>query len=188
MKTVLIGLMAVCLLAIPVSAERHRYSSHHDVSTDGMSLNIQDGELIFTPSDKDIDEEVRITEKHELFVNDHSVRLDADQQKLVDEYYEQMTALIESAKKVGLEGAKVGVQGAALGVKAVACVFKLLSPDYDTDDLEREMEKEAAKIEAKADKLEDKANKIEKQADRLEDLHDEMCDEIPELDELDWFR
>lgn len=194
MKAVLISLAAICLLAVPASGERHKYSDRHCVtidshsSVDGMSLNIRDGELIFTPTDEDIDEEVRITEKHELFVNDHRVKLDAEQQELVDQYYVQMEELIDSAKKIGLEGAKVGVEGAALGVKAVASVFKLLSPDYDTEDLEREMEKAAAKIEAKAAKLEDKAEEIEDQADELEDLHDDLCDEIPELDKLDWFR
>jgi hypothetical protein len=193
MKTILIGLTAVLLMTISASAEGHRHYSHHEVShsshssIDGMSLNIDHDDLIFTPADEDEDGEVKITEEHELYVNDQRIRLNSEQQKLVGEYHDQMMALIESAKKIGLEGARVGVEGAALGIKAVGGVFKLLSPDYDTDDLEREMERESSKIEAKAAKLEAKADDIEDQADELEDLHDELIDTIPELADLDWF-
>lgn len=193
MKIAVIGLLAAFLMIVAVPAQAHRHSTHYQISTghhssiDGSELEISDDELIFTPADHDEDGEVRITEKHELYVNDKLIRLDSRQQEMVGEYYEQMMVLMESAKKIGLEGAKVGVQGAALGMKAVGSVFRLLSPDYDTDDLEREMEREAAKIEAKANRLEDAADEIEEQAEELEDLHYEMIDEIPELDDLGWF-
>lgn len=193
MKAILLGLLAMLLMTATASAEGHRHyaknhvcSGHHS-SIDGMDLEIHDNDLIFTPSDDDEEGEVRITEGHELYVNDHRIQLDSKQQELVGDYHDQMMALIDSAKKIGLEGARVGVDGAALGIRAVGNVFKLLSPDYDTDDLEREMEKEAAKIEAKAAKLEDKANDIEDQAEELEDIHDDMIDTIPELADLDWF-
>jgi len=197
MKSILFGFM-VCLLAtflmtVSTPAETHRhysgdhcFSSHH-ASIEGMNLDIEDNDLIFTPADEDEEGEVKITEEHQLYVDGHLIKLDPKQEELIGQYHDQMMALLESAKKIGLEGAKIGVEGAALGVKAVANVFRLLSPDYDTDDLEREMEKEASKIEAKASRLEKKADVIEDQAEELEDIHDEMTHQIPELADLDWF-
>ena len=54
---------------------------------------------------------------------------------------------------IGIEGGKIGLAGAGLGLKAVAGVFKLLTPGYDEDDLERDMEHEAEKLEKKAEKI-----------------------------------
>ncbi|MDD4052507.1 MAG: hypothetical protein PHR28_11505 [candidate division Zixibacteria bacterium] len=193
MKAILIGLMATFLMTVSIPAENHRHYSHdhhssgHHASIEGMNLDIEDNDLIFTPVDKDEDGEVKITEEHELYVNGRLIKVDAKQAQLIGEYHDQMMALMESAKKIGLEGAKIGVEGAGLGVKAVVNVFKLLSPDYDTDDMEKEIEKEASKIEAKASKLEAKAKKIEDQAEELEDIHDDLIDQIPELSRLDWF-
>lgn len=189
----IVGLMATFLMTVSTPAENHEHCSHthyssgHHSSIEGMNLEIEDDDLIFTPDDEDEDGEVKITEEHQLYVNGRLIKVDSKQEELIGEYHDQMLALMESAKKIGLEGAKIGAEGAVLGVKAVADVFKLLSPDYDTDDLEREIDKEAAKIEAKASRLEDKANEIEDQADELEDLHDELIDQIPELSKLDWF-
>jgi hypothetical protein len=197
MKAILIGIMAgllaTFLMTVSTPAENHRHYSHdrhsssHHASIEGMNLDIEDNDLIFTPADEDEDGEVKITEEHQLFVDGRLIKVDAKQEELIGEYHDQMMALMESAKKIGLEGAKIGVEGAALGVKAVANVFKLLSPDYDTDDLEREIDKEASKIEAKASRLEKKANVIEDQAEELEDIHDELIHQIPELSDLDWF-
>jgi predicted glycosyltransferase len=193
MKAICIGFAAIFLMTVSATAENHRdcsrhyYSSGHHASIEGVNLDIEDNDLIFTPADKDEDGEVRITEEHQLYVNDRLIHLNREQEKLVGEYHDRMLELLESAKKIGLEGAKIGAEGAVLGVKAVAGVFKLLSPDYDTDDLEQEMEREASKIEAKASRLEDKADEIEDQADELEDIHDELIDQIPELADLGWF-
>jgi len=82
---------------------------------------------------------------------------------------------------------KQAVRGAKPGLEAIACVFKLLRSDYDSDDLEREIEAEADKPEAKAEKLEIKPEKIEEMAENLEDLHEDLIDKIQGLAELDWY-
>ena len=57
------------------------------------------------------------------------------------------------AKMLGIEGAKIGAGGVKLGFTAIAKVVKLLSDEYDTDDLEEDLEREAEKLEKKAERL-----------------------------------
>lgn len=167
----------------------HRHGdSHHSCGIfDGVDLDVDDGDLILIPNRGHRDEEVKITEKGELYVNDQLVKTDDKQQGMVKDYYDLTMEILNGAEKIGAEGARIGVSGAALGVKALGRVAKLLEADYDEDDLEREMERDAAKIEAQAEKLEKKAEVIEEMADELEELHDNMIDEIPALDKLGWF-
>ena len=130
---------------------------------------------------------MEITEEYELFVNDRQVKLDADQQKLVEEFHVLAIDIVDHGKNLGWEGAKIGVSGAKLGMKAIGRVFKMLFTSYDEDDFERDMERDAEALEARAEKLESKAEIIEKMADDLEYVTEEMFDSIPELSELEWF-
>jgi hypothetical protein len=152
---------------------------------DGVDLSFDDGSIVFTHEDDD--ETVEITDEYELIVNGGEVRLDADERRLVRKYYESFEHIIEEAKEIGIEGAKIGVQGAKLGVAATIGALRLLSPYYDRDDLEDELDNKSEKIERVAAKLEKRANKLERRAKALEGLHDQLRSEIDELDELGWF-
>ena len=185
---VLAGLMIFTGSSI---ADRHHdihYAHSYDKDVcEGMSFDLDDGSIIITLTDRRSVEIVEITEDYQLYINDEQIELNADQQKLVQEFHIKGMEIVEYAKELGWEGAKIGVSGAKLGLKAVGNVFKLMFTSYDTDDFEREMEREAAKIEARAERLEEKAEKVEDMADDLEEIAWDMEREIPELRELDWF-
>ncbi len=152
---------------------------------DDVSVEFEDGSIIFT--DKESDETVEITERAELFVNDRAVTLSPSERELVRDYYATFNGIVEDAKSVGIEGAKLGVKGAGLGLKAAIGVLRLLSPDYDSDDLEEDLERKEEKLERAASRLEKRAERLEKHAGRLERLHEDLRDKVNELNELDWF-
>jgi hypothetical protein len=189
----LVGLVLL-FTALPVSAgdwhDDHAVIIHKDHQSDwweNTSFDLDDDVLIITHEQRRRKEVVEITPDYELFIDGEEIELDAKQKALVGDFYEGCLDIYDQAKKIGWEGAKVGVEGAKLGIKAIGCVFKLLSPNYDEDDLERELEREADKIEAKAAILEEKAEIIEDMADELEDLAYDMRREIPALRRLRWF-
>jgi Skp family chaperone for outer membrane proteins len=183
-------LLAVLLLFFFAGAVNacEKYSIFHDHNCilDDVSIDIDDGSVILINRDRDGDE-VEITEDYKLYINGRQIKTTEEQKELLAEYHKLVLEITDCSKKIGLEGAKIGIRGARLGLKAIACVFKLLRSDYDSDDLEREIEAEADKLEAKAEKLEIKAEKIEEMAEDLEDLHEDLIGEIPELAELDWY-
>lgn len=133
------------------------------------------------------DDVVEITSDGILYVNERIVRTDDDQQERIREYYQLAEAVFHDAIRIGAEGAHVGLHGAKLGIQATAGVFRLLLPDYDSEDFERDMEREKSKLETKAKELEEKADQIERDVDCLESLHQELKKSIPELEGLDWF-
>ena len=192
MKSVVICTM-VCLvmLASPaMSHDSHRTHmvSVHDVSCrwDNVNFDLEDGTIVLEHEGRDI-ETVEITEDYELYVNGDKIELNEHQQELVAEFYESVMDIIDYAKALGWEGARIGAEGAKLGLQAVGGLFKVVFTSYDTDDFERDIEREAEKIEAKAEQLEKKAERIEVMAEDLADLAQEMDEEIPQLDELGWF-
>ena len=130
---------------------------------------------------------MEITEDGELYINDGSVKLDREQQRLVVTYYDLTTDIVRQAKSLGHEGARVGIEGAKLGLKAVGGVFKMMFTSYDGDDLEQDMEWEAERLEKKAERLEEKAEDIEELAEDLERIVEGMNETIPALRELGWF-
>jgi hypothetical protein len=136
---------------------------------------------------RDDDYKIEITGDYELYVNGEYIETNAEQQKLVEEYHDQIFEIIDRAKDIGLEGAKLGVDGAKIGLHAVFGVFKLMRDDYDSEDLEEELELKTDELEEKAAELEKEAEKLEYLADNLEELHDELKAEIPELGDLDSF-
>lgn len=151
----------------------------------------------FKDAEIDIDDEtitiyddgykIKITDDYELYVNGEYIETNAEQQKLVEEYHDLIFEIIDRAKDIGKQGAQLGIDGAKIGLKAVVGVFKLLRSDYDTEDLEDELEMEAEELEELAEELEKEAEKLEYLADNLEEVHEELKEEIPELEELDSF-
>jgi hypothetical protein len=130
---------------------------------------------------------IKITDDYRLYVNGRRIELDDHQRELVKRYHHLAMQIQEDAREIGREGAKIGVAGAKLGVDAIVSITKLLRWDYDSDDLEREIEQKAAKLEAKAERLEAKAEKIEAMADELEEIEDKLEREIPEMRERNRF-
>ncbi|HUV35765.1 MAG TPA: hypothetical protein VMX58_02370 [Patescibacteria group bacterium] len=153
--------------------------------TDEVSVEIEDGSLLIINEDED--QTVEITGEYELSIDDRHIETDEKQQVLIAEYYNRMVNITEYARLLGIEGAKVGASGVKLGITAIAKVVKLLSEDYDENDLEKDMEREAEKLEKKAELLERKAERIEEMAEELEDLHYELRRSIPALKDLEWF-
>ncbi|NQT25490.1 hypothetical protein HQ585_09045 [candidate division KSB1 bacterium] len=142
---------------------------------------------VYIVSDEDRSERVIITDKNELLVNGKTVETDSMQAIMTQQYYDLTVQCLEDAKNIGKAGAKMGWEGAKIGVKAVTGVFRMILPDYDADDLERDMEYESEKIEAKADILEEKADALDEKLEELEDLHYDLQTEIEELGDLLWF-
>ena len=164
----------------------HKYHDHHFKCLENCEIDFDDDILILTCQNND-DLWIEITPGGDLYITDRRVYLDRDQQKLMAEYYDQFIDIIEQAKLIGKEGAKIGVKGAKIGILAASAVIRMLVTDYDSDDLEEEIEEEAEKLEARAEDLEEMAEELEEKAEDFEELHYTVKSEIKELDELDWF-
>lgn len=190
MKKIGVGLLVMILLfsfAGSVDAKKYKNKSDRDYDgRDKLSIDIEDDNVIVEYKSYDFHDVIEITDDYKLIVNDKRVKLDKDQQVLVKHFYKLVKKLKKHTYSLGWEGAKIGVEGAKLGIKAIGRVIKLLSPNYDSDDLEREMEFDAQVIEARADKLEEKAERIEDLLEELDELAYQMKKEIPELDKLEW--
>ncbi len=150
-----------------------------------ISIDIEDG--LLTIECEDYDDIVEITEDYRLYVNGSEIETGSKEKKLLRVYYQQYEDIVEYAGEIAAEGAKLGVKGASLGLKAVANIVKLVLDDYDSGNLQRDMEKESDKIERAARKLEKKAEKLEDVAEDFEKTHVKLRRSIDELDDLEWF-
>jgi hypothetical protein len=185
--------LAVLLLAAPViraaeESDEHRISPFKPQITykDHVAIAVDhDDILIYDKNDED--DLVEITGDNRLYVKDRLVRTDAEQQALTRDYHDRVIQINKEVRKIACDGAKIGVDGAKIGIKAVVGVFKLILPDYSSEDLDRDMDRESRKIDAKAKKLEAKAAVVDSSVTELERLHYRMKKEIPELNELEWF-
>jgi hypothetical protein len=166
----------------------HEFNNYHYHANDGIRFDIDGSDVIITCEKRRYkSDEVKITEDYKLYVNGDKVDLDDEQEELIESYHRKAVELDEEARMIGLEGAKIGTEGAKIGARAVSGVVKMLFLDFDEDEFEASIEREADRLEEKADKLEERAEALEDMADELENVHDEMADKIPELDELKWF-
>jgi hypothetical protein len=185
MKPAVWLIVFVVLACYPAHSQSYKSCTHHHCFDD-LDFDIDDGSLIITSDDED-SERVEITEDCVLFVNGRRVETNGSQEELLEKYYDQFMGIIECAKEIGVEGAGIGARGAKVGLKAVVGLIKLLHPDYDSDDYDRDIEREVHKIEARAERLERKAKRIEDMVDDFERVHRRLRRKIPELRELDWF-
>jgi len=159
---------------------------HNCRHLNNMDIDFEDSEIYITHSGRKSGT-VRITENYELYVNGKHVKTDHEQKRLLEEFYNSARDLRKYAAIIGAKGAEIGIEGAKIGLSAIGGIFKLILPGYDSDDLERDMERKARKIEYKAESLEKEARAIEHIAYDIEDIADELKDEIPELRKLRWF-
>lgn len=153
---------------------------------DHTAISVDHGDVLIYDKNNE-DDLVEITEDNKLYVQDKLIRTNPDQQALTQEYRERMIHIKREVDKIAYEGAKIGLDGAKIGLKAVVGVFRLILPDYDSEDLKRDMNEESSKIEAKAKILEARANVVDSSVVELEKLHYKLRDKIPELKKLDWF-
>ncbi len=184
MRMLLITIVLATVICVPVAA-RDSFDFDKGCQVNGTSFDMDDGVLVI--EDDESGDIVEINEEYELYINGRKIKTSPAGDKLLKEFYVGYEELMDEAKAIGLEGAKIGIEGARIGLKAIGGVFKVIFTSYDGEDLERDMERAAEKIEAKAERLEDRAEEIEDMAHDLEDIGFDLCEEIPELDELDWF-
>ena len=176
--------------AIQAKHSKHDYTRNTKIGFDGFTLDninidFDDKNLVVTNTDENTS--FKIDKKYELYINGSYVPTTPEQKILTKEMYTSIDLIVEEAKGIGWDGAKIGAEGAKLGFHAILCVFKLISPNYDTDDLENEIDMKASQLEKKAKKIERRAEHIEDMARDLELLSNKMREEIPELQELEWF-
>ena len=132
------------------------------------------------------DDKLVITEDFKLYHDKEPITLDTKQQELVREYYELAEYSFDKLRDIRDQGIEIGLDGAALGIKAIGKVLKLLSPTYDAEDLEREMEQEGETLEKRGERLEEEAERFEESLDHLGDMYEEMRATIPELADIEW--
>jgi hypothetical protein len=155
---------------------------------DDVRLKIDGGDVIITCDKRRHKfDEVRITDDYRLEINGQRIEMNDEQKALLKDFHGLAMELDREAKAVGKEGAKIGLEGARIGAKAASGVLRLLFLDFNEDEFEAKIEREAEELERMADKLEERAEKLEEMADNLEDMQDDLSRKIPELDELGWF-
>ncbi|UCC45082.1 MAG: hypothetical protein JSU65_03955, partial [Candidatus Zixiibacteriota bacterium] len=166
-------LTGLLLFAGPLTSSAKDYRAHivyEDDYCDGHTdFDFVDGSLIIEHDNRRF-ETVEITEDYELYVNGKHVETTEEQKLLLADFYHGVEELVDEAMLLGKDGVKVGLAGAKLGIGVLGKLFKMLFTSYDSDDLERDVEREAAKIEAKAAVLEERAEEIEDRADELDYL------------------
>jgi len=160
----------------------------HSCNFDDISLDVDDGSVFLTHKSRHHKgQDIEITEDYELYVNGDRVKTSDEQKELLKEYHDLACEMSEYGAKIGIEGAKIGIQGAGIGLQALVGVVKLLSPTYDEEDLDADLEYAAEKLEKRAKALEEKAEKLEDMVDDLDYMNDELSDKIPAIAELGWF-
>jgi predicted dehydrogenase len=179
--------LALVLSAALASGANARKACRHDGdwTFDNKTIDFEEGTLVIEHEDEGWT--VEITEDYELYVDGRKVSTDREQKRLLKRYYRDYENIVEMAKELARDGAAVGLEGAKLGVSAVACVAKLLLDEYDSDDMEKEIEINSEDLEKMADKLEKKAEKVEDIADDLKKTHRKLRRSIPELGDLEDF-
>lgn len=200
MRTLLVIMIGLLLVVPSAFAGKDRSNSHtyhyqsvfvHDDDSyeRHTELDLDDGSVFVIGRDEDdrVYAEMEITEDYELYIDGKLIETNESQTKLLGEYHGLVTGLADQAKSIGWEGARIGLAGAKLGVSAIGRVIKMLLTDYDSDDLEYEMERDAEKLEKRAEKIEEKAEELERLVEDLEELHWELEDEIEEVRKLRLF-
>jgi len=168
-------------------SEKKCYHSNHQPNCLNEAYIDIENEIIVLTCKYDDEQWVEITPDYKLYVNGHHIHLNRYQRRLVEDYYDNFMDIIEQAKQIGKEGALIGVKGAKIGIIATAGALKMLVSDYDSDDIEEDLEDEKLELEECAEKLEELAEELEETAEDFEDIHYTMKDEIRDLNKLDWF-
>ena len=154
-------------------------------SNDDFTLEIDDGSVFMKQEGRRGQfDEVEITETYDLIINGREIELGPKERELTREFHTLAYEIIDRAMDIGIDGAKLGIDGVKIAFTALAGVIKMIGPNYDEDDLEREVEAKAELLEEKAELLEERAEVIEDIAEDMENIFYDMEDAIPELADL----
>jgi len=179
-------LAAILIASLPAMAG-HRHNDNHNSHLEDVDIDFEDdGTLVLDP-DGYRGESLTISKDLVLHVNGERVKLDDSEKMLVADYYENGMKVVLTAEAMGRAGAKMGVRGVALAVNTIAKVAKLLDADYDSDDLERDVEAEAESMEEAGEELEKQGEILSGRVDEMGRIAKKMRSRIPEVAELDWF-
>jgi len=190
MKKARLMMILVLLFSLQTVEARHKsiIDDHHIQCLKNVDIDVEGRVVVIRNKGRSRDRDcIEITEDNELYVNGRLVRTRRIEARLTRDYYQKVMDIWDEARRIGLRGAEVGMEGARIGLKAVAGLVRLLDPDYTSEDLERELERETRRLERKAESLEEDAEDLEDMADDLERLHYKMRRTIPEIKELRWF-
>ncbi len=187
--TLLVGLFAIstAFAADPEPCDGWDFGGKKFCVYGDIELAIENGDIVITSEHRRYDDEVRITDKYQLFINNEEIKTNGEQSEILKKFHDQAMELSAESKIIAREGARIGIQGAKIGTKAASGVMKMLFLNFDEEEFEREIEKEAEEIETMAEKLEEQAEELEEMADNLEETHDDLSREISELNKLKWF-
>jgi hypothetical protein len=190
MKKIVTFAALILLVTVSFSADGKwcKGKAHiHDADfMDNVNIDFEDDALIISWQDNR-DEKVEITGDYELYINERHIRTNKHQKELLRKYYTEMAKIISEAERIGIQGAVLGAKGAEIGLIAATKALKVIFTDYDSEEMEEELQKETEKLERKAEKLESRADDLEEMVDELEDIHLELKENISELNDLEWF-
>jgi hypothetical protein len=186
-KYYLVLILSLSFVLSAADLKKHKHKRSELLNTfDKFEINVEDNDIVFTSKEEPA-EEVIFTSENGLIINGEKIPLNQREKQRVRLYREQTFLIIDKACDIGIQGGKLGAQGAMIGLEALAGVFKMIDDDYDSEDLERELEARAEELELEAEKLEHEAEEIEEMAEELEEMQHELKEEIEELDDLHWF-
>lgn len=184
--TAVVAVLLLVISAAPVpGAQARLVRSHEYRSLADKDIDFEDDLLVIESEEEDWI--VEITGGYELYIDGERIRTDREQRALLRRYYRQAEQIEELAHEIARDGASIGVEGAKVGVRAIANVARLLLEEYDTDDLDDDIEVDTKQIERMAKRIERKADRLESMVDDLDSLHRKLRRAVPELDELRGF-
>jgi hypothetical protein len=183
---IFIPFVLLSLLFAEKPEKKHNHFNTKPKCFEQMDVDI-DNDIIVLTCKYDDSQWVEITPEYQLYVNGMYIGLTRYERRLIAEYYDSFMDIIDQAKEIGKEGAIIGVKGAKIGVIAAAGALKMILSDYDSDNLEDDLEDQTIILEERAEKLEEMAEDLEESADEFEELHYSLKEKISDLNQLEWF-
>jgi len=167
--------------------ERRHQSDHQSNQVSDPSFDIDDDGTLCLEHQAGRIDRIKITSDYVLYINGRRIKTDDEADRLLEEYYNQAVQMIAAAEKLGLKAGVIGLRGGELGLNAVGGLARAFLTEYELDDLERDLEREADKLEEAAAGLEDEAADVEDAADELQEIAEDLSYEVPELRKMRWF-
>ncbi len=132
-------------------------------------------------------EDVKIYQDGRIFINNQQIKLNTYEEKLSVEYFGTCDSMKKEIKILVDKAADIGVEAGKIGVAAATGVLRMLSPFYDAEDFEEDIEIKSSDIEAKADELEKYADRVQELSNELEKIHKRLKMRVDALYNLSWF-
>ncbi|BFN37267.1 hypothetical protein [Fidelibacter multiformis] len=132
-------------------------------------------------------EDVKIYKNGKLLINDQEIKLNPYEINLVTEYYDLCDSMEKEIEILVDKASDIGKEAGKIGIAAAAGVLRMLSPFYDAEDFEEDIEVKSSDIEAQADELEKYADRIKELSHDLEKNHNRLKMRVDALYRLSWF-